>query len=137
MPPLASRPVRTSRAARSQRVSWSARHRLAVGHHERRRRRRRGEAELRAQLQRPRGLGAVRAAARRSPTRPPRRSRRRRASLAHPPLARDQRLAREQLAQRLQVIVVGLPGERPGEALAARQRGVDLIARVVVLQRRP
>ena len=135
MPPLASRLVRTSRAVRSHRVSWSARParrwagRTPASPASRRSRAARAAASARIAS----GLSAGSSATVAETTSC---SARRRGEqlLAQPRLARDQRLAREQLAQRLQVVVVGLAGERAREALAARERRVDLLAGVVILQ---
>jgi hypothetical protein len=54
--------------------------------------------------------------------------------LADPRLPGGERLAREQLAQALEVVVVGLAGEGSGEAAPAGQGGIDLLPCVVVLE---
>ena len=113
MPPLASRLIRTSRAVRSQRFSSTARDRLAVREHERRRAGVMRQAEPAAQLDAPAGVrdvvrqvpdGGVRDLLGGSPVS---------SSISH---SRDWRatsaLRSEQLAQRVQIVVVGLARER-------------------------
>ena len=120
---------------RSQRFSSAGSDRLAARQHERRRGGVVRQAQLAAELEAPSGVGKVVGqvdyAARRNLLGGGAVVEER---LAQPRLARDQRLAQEQLAERAEVVVDGLTRERAGEALAAPDRGVDLLACVVVLE---
>jgi hypothetical protein len=92
-----------------------------------------GQPELAAQLHAPPGVGAghqVHDAQRRDRLR---RGAGAQQGLAHARLTRDQRLAPEQLAQGVQR-ALRLARERVGELASARERRVDLGARVVILE---
>ena len=133
MPPLVSRLVRTSLAMRSQWRRSPAAIGVAVGPHERRRVARAVDPQLLAQRDaapRVRLVGEVGHAQRDDLLG---RGARRQQRLAQPRLARDERLAAEQLAQGVQP-ALGLAGEGLRERRAAADGGVDLVPGVVVLE---
>jgi hypothetical protein len=110
------------------------RHGLAVGYNERRRAGAEADSQSPAQVQAPPGVGVVGEVcdAARGDLLGRRAIRQQR--LAQPRLAGDKRFALKELAQGVQLIVVGLARKRPRETFAARDCGVDLLAGVVVLQ---